>query len=607
MTSIVLGIVTLLTALGPAARDNGDVAEYPDGEGVRFEQEEAGPAATGPVAFEAFTYSGMDPLADSVDRGSYLNPILAGFYPDPSLCRVGDDTYLVTSTFAYFPGLPIFRSRDLVHWVPVGNAIHRPAQAPALTRTNVSGGMFAPTIRHHDGKFYVICTQVGPGGGNFLVTAERAEGPWSDPIWLRGVPGIDPSLFFDEGKTYVVFNAEAPDNKPLYEGHRALWLQEIDAATGRLIGERMLLVNGGTDLARRPIWIEAPHLFKKDGGYVLIAAEGGTGPNHSEVVFRSRELLGPYVPFEGNPILTQRDLPREREDPITCAGHADFVELPNGEWWAVFLACRPDRDGRGLLGRETFLLPVRWEDGWPRILGKGLVVPRVVKRPGLVEDTPAGWKPTTGTFTVSDEFDTPTLDPAWMGLRIPSSDWWMIDAEAGVLRLTPRKVWLTSHGEDPSFLARRQQHANYTARTALRVDDQTADCDAGLAVFQDERHHLFVGARVRQGRARELFVERTHARGRPSRQEATPEVIHTATLPDGSRRVELEFRGEGTSLRLGYRVAHQDRWTMLPEPIDATLLSGQVAGGFTGVVIGMHARTAPEAPNRGAAPGRTSR
>ncbi|QEH38516.1 Beta-xylosidase [Aquisphaera giovannonii] len=583
---------------------------YLDVDGIRFESPElkepaarqaarpaSEPDSAKSVAFESFSYSGTDPMSAKVGSDSYLNPILAGFYPDPSVCRVGDDFYLVNSSFLYFPGLPVFHSRDLVHWEQVGNAIQRPSQAPALRVGNVSGGMFAPTIRHHGGRFHVICTQVGPQGGNFVVSAERPEGPWSEPTWLRGVPGIDPSLFFDEGHAYVVFNAEAPDKKPLYEGHRALWLQQVDLDGGKLIGPRKLLVNGGTDLSKKPIWIEGPHLLRKDGWYILIAAEGGTGPAHSEVVFRSRDLAGPYVPYEKNPILTQRDLPRGRPDPITCTGHADLVELPNGDWWAVFLGCRPDAAGHGLLGRETFLLPVKWADGWPAILEHGAEVPRVVKRPALAESTPPGWRPMTGDFTATDDFDGKAPGLGWMGLRTPTSSWWSLDAKSGEFRLMPRKARLTTRAEDPSFLCRRLQHASYTARTAIRLDAGTPDGDAGLVVFQDEGHHLLAGVRVRGGQAKEAFVERVAARGRFSRQAPEPDVLSAAPLPGGCRRLEIEARGEGTSLTFRYRADGGD-WSPLGDRVDATFLDGQAAGGFTGVCLGVHARTPADGPAR---------
>ena len=271
------------------------------------------------VRFDSFTYTGTDPYADRLpsDGSQFLNPIIAGFYPDPSICRVGTDYYLVNSTFGYFPCIPIWHSQDLVHWKQLGNVIDRPSQIGSMAGLNVSSGMFAPTIRHHAGTFYVICTLVG-GKGNFFVTAETPRGPWSDPIWLPGIGGIDPSFFFDEAdRACVVHNDGPPNGTSLHDGHRAIWMQQVDLHTGEVIGEKHLLVDGGTDLSKHPVWIEGPHIFHHNGFYYLIAAEGGTGDAHSEVVFRSKELWGPYVPGPDNPILTQRDLPTNRPDPIT--------------------------------------------------------------------------------------------------------------------------------------------------------------------------------------------------------------------------------------------------------------------------------------------------
>ncbi len=273
------------------------------------------------VNFESFTYGGTDDAATRLKspREQFLNPILAGFYPDPSICRVGDDFYLVNSSFCYFPGIPIFHSRDLVNWTQIGFVLDRPSQFDTIHATDVSRGIYAPTIRYHDGTFYLITTLVG-GGGNFFVTARNPAGPWSDPHWLNDVDGIDPSFFFDDdGRAYVLNCAPAPDNRPLYDGHRTIRMGEFDPKTGQMTGEQKILVNGGTDISKHPHWIEGPHLFKRNGSYYLIAAEGGTAEAHSEVVFRADSLWGPYKPFQGNPILTQRQLPPDRPDPITCA------------------------------------------------------------------------------------------------------------------------------------------------------------------------------------------------------------------------------------------------------------------------------------------------
>ncbi len=244
------------------------------------------------------------------------NPVLSGFYPDPSICQAGDAYYLVTSSFAYFPGIPIFKSRDLAHWQQIGHVMDRPEQLD-LEGHGVSRGLFAPSIRYYQGRFYVTCTLVDRGG-NFVVTATSADGPWSNPVWLPEVNGIDPSLFFDDdGKAFLVYNSIPPDDKPLYDGHRTIRMRAFDSEKLQVTGEEKILVNGGVDISKKPVWIEAPHIFHKDGWYFLIAAEGGTAENHSEVVFRSKAVDGPYVPWEKNPILTQRDL-----DPLRwSAGH----------------------------------------------------------------------------------------------------------------------------------------------------------------------------------------------------------------------------------------------------------------------------------------------
>ena len=306
----------------------------------------------------------------SIGPNDYRNPILQGFYPDPSITRVGDDYYLVNSTFAWFPGIPVFRSRDLVSWTQIGNAIDRPDMLD-FGRLGLSRGVFAASITHHDGLFYILNTCVDCGG-NFVITARDPAGPWSDPVWLPDLEGgIDPSLFFDEdGKAWIVNNG-APEGTPRYDGHRAIWIQAFDPASLRTTGPRTVLVDSGVDPSTNPKWIEGPRIFRHDGHYYLTCAEGGTEEGHSQVVLRADRPTGPYTPFAGNPILTQRDLPRDRPFPITSAGHAEFVETPSGEWWATFLATRPYEGDHYNTGRETFLMPVQWQDGWPRITGPG--------------------------------------------------------------------------------------------------------------------------------------------------------------------------------------------------------------------------------------------
>src|SRR5690606_7422313 len=254
-----------------------------------------GPAA--PVYFDWFEYTGRDAAFDApLPEGNFRNPVLAGFHSDPSVTAANGKFYLVASTFAFFPGIPVFESEDLVHWKQVGSAIHRPGQLD-FDGLGMSRGVFAPAIEYHDGTFYVVNTSVD-AGGNFFVTAKDPAGPWSDPVWLPTIGGIDPSLFFDDdGKVYILNNDE-PEVPVRYDGHRAIWLQEIDIANGKPFGPRKVLIDGGVKPEENPIWIEGPHIYKVDGWYYLCDAEGGTGPQHSQVVLRSRDVWGPYEPYE---------------------------------------------------------------------------------------------------------------------------------------------------------------------------------------------------------------------------------------------------------------------------------------------------------------------
>ena len=267
----------------------------------------------------------------SAQKLYYDNPILAGFYPDPSICKAGNDYYLVNSSFSYFPGLPIFHSRDLVNWKQIGHAMDRAGQLN-LDGAGVSRGLFAPAISYHNGRFYIVCTLIDKLG-NFIITATDPGGRWSDPVPLPEVNGIDPSLYFEEdGSAYILYNSISPNNQPLYDGHRTIRMYAFDAVNLKVKGEEKLLINGGTDITKKPVWIEGPHILKKDGWYYLLCAEGGTGYNHSEVVFRSRDVYGPYISYENNPILTQRHLDPARTNPITTTGHADLIEANDGKW-----------------------------------------------------------------------------------------------------------------------------------------------------------------------------------------------------------------------------------------------------------------------------------
>ena len=534
-------------------------------------------AGSGTARFDWFEYRGADPLPQA-GPGEYRNPILQGFYPDPSITRAGDDYYLVTSTFAYYPGLPVFHSRDLVNWTQIGNAIDRPGMLDFGT-LGLSRGVFAPAIEHHEGTFYIANTCVDCGG-NFVITATDPAGPWSDPAWLPDLEGgIDPSIYFDEDGSAWILNNGPPPGEPLYEGHRAIWIQRFDPETLTTSGERTLLVNGGVDISTKPVWIEGPHIYKVNGWYYLSAAEGGTAINHSQVVLRSRNVTGPYEPWENNPYLTQRDLPADRANPITSAGHADLVQLPDGTWWATFLAVRPYEGDFYNTGRETFLMPVDWSEGWPRMTGPGEAIPYVHARPNLPQQ-PDAPVPTSGAFTVRDEFDGPDLPFYWMMPRVPTEAWY--ELSDGALLLDPRPVSL-GEAANPSFLARRQQHLNGSASTLLRFDPQ-GQAEAGLAAFQNEDYWYALG--VAQGADGPVLRLRRRA-GASDPQDGT--VLASAPLDiEPGAPIELRVEASGDSYAFSYGV-RPGEWQTLAADLDGKILSTRTAGGFVGVVFGPYA------------------
>lgn len=530
-----------------------------------------------PVVFDWFEYSGSDEWFEvPASKDTIRNPVLAGFHPDPSICRVGEDYYLVNSSFSWFPGVPIFRSRDLKNWTQIGHVLDRPSQLP-LEGLGVSRGVFAPTIRHHKGVFYMITTLVD-AGGNFYVTATDPAGPWSDPVWLPEIDGIDPSLFFDrDGRAFVVNNG-APDYEPLYDGHRAIWMQELDYKAGKLVGPRKVIVDRGVDPSKKPIWIEGPHLLRVDDWYYLICAEGGTAEDHSEVVFRSRDVWGPYEPGPVNPILTQRDLDPGREFPVTCTGHADFVETRFGEWWAVFLGCRPYEDNLYNTGRETFMHSVFWTNGWPMILAAGSPVPPVLVAPDLLYEAPAP-NPHNGNFLWRDEFQDRKLMPMWNTLRAPGDGWMDLSIHPGSLVITPQTDRLTGFGK-PAFVGRRQQHATFSASTIVMLSADEG-VSAGMAAFQNENHHFYFGVR-KTGEAWTVFLERSAG--------GEPEVVAEQSVSDSANDqiyLRIEGRGRPYSFSFGTDGA---KWTQLGNDQDGSILSTAKAGGFVGTYIGLHSR-----------------
>ncbi len=496
-------------------------------------------------------------------RKSFRNPILPGFYPDPSICRVGEDYYLVNSTFEYFPGLPLFHSRDLVHWRQIGHVLTRPSQLD-LDGIRSSGGLWAPTIRYHQGTFYVINVMWDGdhARGSFIITTTDIEGEWSEPYWLDDAPGIDPSLFFDDdGRVWYTANQMVPNRA--FWGHCEIWLQELDLHSMQLTGPKYSLWDGAL---KGSSWVEAPHLYKINGFYYLMVAEGGTGHDHAVSVARSNQVTGPYEGCPRNPILTHRHLGLDY--PIVGTGHADLVETQNGEWWMVLLAMRPYDGYYYNLGRETFLTPVRWEDGWP-IVNPGIgCVTFESPVPNLPE---CPWP----TIPVCDHFDAPTLPLHWNFLRTPRETFWSLTERPGYLRLHLRPQTLTELA-NPSFIGRRQQHINFTAWTAMEFVPQATNECAGMVLLQNNDFHFrFI-----------VTHEDSPIICLVKREKGEEEILAKQLIQAGRIYLKVSATGQMYSF---YAATDYENWHAVAERVDGRVLSSTVAGGFVGAYLGMYA------------------
>lgn len=513
---------------------------------------------------------------------TFQNPVFAGFYPDPSICKAGSEYYMVHSSFSYFPGLPIFKSEDLVNWEQIGHVMDRPSQLDTEGQ-GVSRGLFAPTITHYKGTFYVTCTHVD-NIGNFIVTATDPSGPWSEPIQLPEVDGIDPSLFFEEDRAFIVYNSIPPNNESLYNGHRSIRMYELDFERLQVKGEQYLLVDGGVDMNEKPVWIEAPHIYHIKDFYYLMCAEGGTGYNHSEVIFRSIDITGPYEPWDQNPILTQRHLDSTRDFPVTTTGHADLIEA-NGNWWAVFLGCRPYGDDLYNIGRETFLAPVKWtEDDWPIINPDFGEIQYSYPTPFGNEVDKSKFQ-YAGNFSFTDEFDHSELAFHYTFLRTPKEEWYEISNGQLTMQLRPET---TSGTGNPSFIGHRQQHHKGIAQTELIFTPDQENEKAGLVFFQSEtNYYYFCKSIFREDPVVELYQS----------QKDSLKLLSRATIGRGSVYLRVSF--DDDQYDFSYSVGNQP-WIDWVSGVDGTFLSTKVAGGFVGTVIGMYATSNGESSDNAA-------
>ncbi|GEM49272.1 glycoside hydrolase family 43 protein [Deinococcus cellulosilyticus] len=490
---------------------------------------------------------------------TYQNPVISGFHPDPSICRVGEDYYLVTSSFEYFPGVPLFHSRDLLNWRQIGNVLTRKSQLD-FQKWSPSGGIFAPTLRHHEGTFYMVTTNVS-GGGNFYVQTNDIAGDWSDPIWLEQ-GGIDPSLFFDDdGKVYLTSSWgkgwPSPPEILLEHEYWGIQQSEIDLQTGKCLTEPKVIWHGTG--GRYP---EGPHLYKMHGKYYLMIAEGGTERGHMITLARSDSPWGPWESCPHNPILTNRSL----QSPHQALGHGDLVEAHDGSWWMVCLGIRPQGNPETAhLGRETHLVPVKWNaQGWPVVGDQG-----VLRQHSPLPEFPLHSWPAAE----QEDFRGPDLHPKWVTLGHAPGGMYSLAERPGSLRLQGNAKCLDD-GQGVAFLGTAQ--TQYTCDVSVHLDfvPLSEGEEAGITVWMNPQHHYDL-----------LITLKNGARVACLRKRIDDLIVNTAgvALQEGPVTLKIQALPEKyTFLVMQPGTAEHVVGSGVPR-----YLSPEVAGGFTGVMLGL--------------------
>lgn len=525
----------------------------------------------------------------------FHNPVIKGGYPDPSVCRVGDDYYMVTSSFSYFPGLPVFKSRDLVHWQQIGNAISRPEQLD-YRNCDSSEGLWAATIRYYEGRFYIVNTLDVQGRTyryNFIVTAEDPAGDWSEAVIIEGADGIDPSLYFDqEGRMWYCGNTIPKDLK--YPTHKQIYLCELDKKTFQFIGERHIIYDGDMD---HSLFMEGPHIYWIDGMHYLLTACGGTQTNHCVNIARSKELLGPYEPCPRNPIVTNRGLRLINSLGVSVTGHGDLVQTQEGEWYMTLLGIRPyeqeiedydqyqprkwirtpdrNKNAQFNLGREVFLVPIAWDyDGWPLADNENGMVNLAERRPNLPWERPP-------LQSRVDNFEEDRLDLIWCMRRPVQKPFYSLTERPGFLRLYLSHVKLED-GETPAMLVRRQQHYDFQASAAMEFEPEREGEEAGLVLTQNERFSfLLVKERRKGGSAVTCY----------SLVNGVRTVLKSREVPKG--RIYLTVEGSEGKYDFYYGERERQRIPLVLG-VDGSILSTLVADGFVGTYMGMYASAGHE-------------
>ena len=539
------------------------------------------------------------PLAQEL---SYNNPIIPGSYPDPSICRVGNDYYIVNSSFEYFPGLPIHHSKDLVNWNLIGYGLHRDDQCSGemnLVDVQTDGGIHAPSIRYHDGLFYIITTNVySPGPQqptemiNFIITAEQVEGPWSNPHIIEGAPGIDPDIIFDDGKVWYV-GTHVPE-KPNFNGEGEIWLQELDLDDWSLKGERYFLWRGALYYG---VWAEGPHIYKRNGFYYLLIAEGGTSLDHAVMVSVSDNIKGPYVPNARNPILTSRHLSNDYW--VNSIGHADLLELADGRWYMVALGIRSEIDTYSNMGRETHLIPVTWEEEpfewkYDKIEKEWSDLPdreRFEKLRRVKYEWPV-CSPLTGRVERSfplpfpassqvnkesfrDNFDNETLNLEWNFRRVPQEGTYLINNKDGYLRLFSSKNVIENR-KSCSLLGIRQIETDFEFSVKMIYKPSIPEVQAGVSLFQKDDNYLTFT--IEKDKEQNMILKLVS-----KEQKKVPLVIQQTFLKSYNDSIIFKVFSKDQSYKYYYSLDNSTNFNFFAETSSGLLLSKGYTGAYMGI------------------------
>ncbi|MDG5787089.1 glycoside hydrolase family 43 protein [Evansella sp. AB-P1] len=494
------------------------------------------------------------------------NPILPGYHPDPSILRVGDDYYIATSTFEWFPGVQISHSRDLVHWKLLTYPLTRQSQLNMIGNID-SGGVWAPCLSYSDGLFYLIYTDVKSRKGafkdthNYLTVAENIEGPWSEPIYLNS-SGFDPSLFHDnDGKKWLVNMIW--DHRKGKNSFGGIVLQEYSMEEKRLVGPIKNIFKG-TEIGLT----EAPHLYKKNGHYYLMTAEGGTGYDHAITVARSKNIDGPYEVDPENPILTSQP-----HHELQKAGHGSLVETQTGEWYVAHLCGRPVKENKCILGRETAIQKCYWTtDGWLRIEGGN--EPKVQVPAPHIEQTP--FEP---EHTI-DHFDTAKLEKYWNSLRRPfTEDWITLKERPGYLRLKGQESMISTHHQ--SLLARRLESFHVEIETSIEFEPEHFQQMAGLITYYDTADYVYLRITHHEEKGKCLGIIQ-------SKYGVYDELLNEEIILKENNTCYLKATIQQEWLQYYYSFDRKN-WSTIGDKIDISHLSDDDAKyiRFTGTFIGL--------------------